>query len=189
MAGGDTATGDTVAEVDWVRVSGAEPDDGVREPGDEFEGDALDGCRWDAVTRYDESEVAVADGELRMTTQPGDINGTDNGDPRNLVLQKAPEGDWVAETRMKAPLAHRWQLAGLLAYGDDDNYVKLDVVARNEPGARWTSARSSSPRRTPSSATVATVRWTSRTPRSPGTGTCAWRRSGTRTRAGSATAA
>ncbi|MCB7137993.1 ThuA domain-containing protein [Cellulosimicrobium marinum] len=135
MAGGDTATADTVAKVDYVRVSGAEPDDGVREPSDEFDGDALDGCRWDAVVRYDSSKVAMAGGELRITTQPGDINGVNNDDPRNVVLQTAPEGDWVAETRLKAPLLHQWQLAGLIAYADDDNYVKADVVAKNAPGA------------------------------------------------------
>ncbi|MBD8080167.1 ThuA domain-containing protein [Cellulosimicrobium arenosum] len=135
MAGGDTATANTVAEVDYVHVTGAEPDDGVREPGDEFEGDALDGCRWNSVVRYDGSKVAVEDGELRITTQPGDINADANGDPRNFILQEAPEGDWVAETRFKAPLAHRWQFAGLIGYADDDNYVKLDVVANNAPGA------------------------------------------------------
>jgi regulation of enolase protein 1 (concanavalin A-like superfamily) len=134
MAGGDTAAADTVAKVDYVHVTGAGTDDGEREPSDEFEGDALDGCRWDAIVRYDGSKVAVADGELRITTQPGDINAGNNGDPRNFVLQTAPEGDWVVETRFKAPLAHRWQLAGLIAYGDDDNYVKADVLAKNTPG-------------------------------------------------------
>ncbi|MGN0113077.1 MAG: DUF1349 domain-containing protein, partial [Cellulosimicrobium funkei] len=135
MAGGDTAAADSVARVDHVRVTGDGSDDGEREPSDEFEGDALDGCRWDAVVRYDGSKVAVADGELRITTQPGDINAGNNGDPRNFVLQTAPEGDWVVETRFKAPLVHRWQLAGLIAYGDDDNYVKADVLAKNAPGA------------------------------------------------------
>nr|WP_128082780.1 hypothetical protein [Cellulosimicrobium sp. MM] len=135
MAGGDTAAADSVARVDHVRVTGDGSDDGEREPSDEFEGDALDGCRWDAVVRYDGSKVAVADGELRITTQPGDINAGNNDDPRNFVLQTAPEGDWVVETRFKAPLVHRWQLAGLIAYGDDDNYVKADVLAKNAPGA------------------------------------------------------
>ncbi|GAB3161871.1 hypothetical protein GCM10027059_13090 [Myceligenerans halotolerans] len=134
MAGGDTAPTRVSALVDYVRITGDNVDDGSREPGDEFEGDALDGCRWNAVVRYDGGKVAVEDGALRITTQPGDINGTANEDPRNFVLQEAPEGDWVAETRIDAPLAHRWQLTGLLAHADDDNYVKLDVVARNVPG-------------------------------------------------------
>jgi hypothetical protein len=32
-------------------------------------------------------------------------------------------------------MLHRWQLAGLIAYGDDDNYVKFDVIAQNQSGA------------------------------------------------------
>mgnify|MGYP006139369063 CR=1 FL=1 len=48
-----------------------------------FEGDALDGCRWDSVVRYDSAKAVVAGSELRITTQPGDIHGTANDDPRN----------------------------------------------------------------------------------------------------------
>ncbi|WP_265521974.1 ThuA domain-containing protein [Oerskovia flava] len=138
MAAGDTAAPDTVALVDHVRITPDVEDgddDGTREPSDEFEGNALDGCRWNAVVRWDGSKVEVADGELRITTQPGDINNDNPISPRNFILQDAPEGDWVAETRFKAPLVHRWQYAGLLAYADDDDYVKLDVVAKNDPGA------------------------------------------------------
>lgn len=102
---------------------------------DEFEGTAIDTCRWDNIVRYDSSKLAVAGGELRITTQPGDINNNNPITPRNFVLQSAPEGDWTVETKFKAPLVHQWQLAGLLAYANDDNYVKLDVVARNAAGS------------------------------------------------------
>ncbi|KRD47598.1 hypothetical protein ASE27_04745 [Oerskovia sp. Root918] len=134
IAAGDTGTADSVALVDWFKVTPDSTDDGTRVPSDEFEGTSLDGCRWNNVVRYDASKVEVAGGELRITTQPGDINNNNPVSPRNFVLQAAPEGDWVAETRFKAPLLHRWQYAGLMAYGDDDNYVKLDVVAKNQPG-------------------------------------------------------
>ncbi|WP_049788328.1 ThuA domain-containing protein [Isoptericola variabilis] len=123
--------GDTPPECD---VEG-DPDGGVRKPSDEFDGEGIDGCRWDSIVRYDADHVTVADGRLQITTQPGDINGSANDDPKNFILQRAPEGDWVAETRFAAPLQHQWQLAGLLAYADDDDYVKLDVVAKNAPGA------------------------------------------------------
>ncbi|UMG94478.1 DUF1349 domain-containing protein [Nocardioides sp. TF02-7] len=122
------------ASVDWFRVT---PDRDAPEftPDDEFDGDELDGCRWAHTVRYDSETVEVADGHLKVETQPGDINGNNPVNPRNFVLQAAPEGDWVATTRFKAPLVHRWQLAGLLMYADDDNYVKADVVAYNTPGA------------------------------------------------------
>ncbi len=123
-----------VAAVDWFHFT---PD---REApafatDDEFDGTELDGCRWAQTVRYDSNHAEVADGELKVTTQLGDINGNNPLSPRNFVLQAAPEGDWVATTRFKAPLKHRYQLAGLLMYGDDDNYVKADVVAYNAPGA------------------------------------------------------
>ena len=134
VAAGDTGATPTVASVDWFRVT---PDREAPEftTDDEFEGDALDGCRWAQTVRYDADHVEVADGHLKVTTQPGDINGNNPLNPRNFVLQAAPEGDWVATTRLKAPLLQRYQLAGLLMYADDDNYVKSDVVAYNAPGA------------------------------------------------------
>ncbi|WP_436500026.1 ThuA domain-containing protein [Actinokineospora sp. HUAS TT18] len=104
-------------------------------PNDEFAGDRLDGCRWDAVVRPDLPSMQVADGKLGIKTLPGDINGTNNGDPRNFVLQTAPAGDWTVETRISAPLVEKYQLAGLMVYGNDDDYVKFDVVAVNNAGS------------------------------------------------------
>ena len=134
VAAGDTGAGDKVASVDWFRVT---PDrtKPAGERDDEFTGDALDGNRWNQTIRYDASAVEVSGGALNIETQPGDINGNNPLNPRNFVLQDAPEGDWVATTRFKAPLQVRYQLAGLLMYNDDDNYVKADVVAYNQAGS------------------------------------------------------
>ena len=85
--------------------------------------------------RYNSHTASVADGHLKIGTEPGDINGNNPVQPRNFILQDAPEGDWVAETKLKAPLKHRYQLAGLLMYGNDDNYAKADIVAYNAPGS------------------------------------------------------
>jgi regulation of enolase protein 1 (concanavalin A-like superfamily) len=134
MAAGDLGTTPRVAQVDWFRFT-PEPQATEIEPNDEFDGTQLDGCRWARSVRYNSNAEEVKDGHLRITTQPGDINGNNPVSPRNFILQDAPEGDWVATTRFKAPMKHRWQLAGLLMYGDDDNYVKADVVAYNAPGA------------------------------------------------------
>ncbi|MEV6367171.1 ThuA domain-containing protein [Micromonospora musae] len=115
---------------------GCDPTDGgERAPSDEFTGDALDGCRWDSVVRYDSSKVAINGGQLRIETQPGDINGDNPASPRNFILQDLPDGDWTIQTRLTPTMLHRWQLAGFLVYADDNNYVKFDVVATNPNGS------------------------------------------------------
>jgi glucose/arabinose dehydrogenase/PKD repeat protein len=139
MAAGDTAAHSVDAKFDHFTITPDTTDNGVRAPGDEFDGTSvgtlIDGCRWNAVVRYDSGHVSVADGQLRIQTQPGDINNDNPTEPRNFVLQDVPAGDWTVETRVTPSLLHRWQLAGLLVYGDDDNYVKFDVVASNASGS------------------------------------------------------
>lgn len=135
VVAGDTGASEVSASFESFRVTPDREDDGERSFADEFEGDALDGCRWNQTVRYDSGNVAVAEGELRITTQPGDINNANPISPQNCILQAAPGGDWTIETRLKASMAEKWQYAGLLAYDSDDDYVKLDVVASNAPGA------------------------------------------------------
>lgn len=134
MAAGDLGTTPQVATVDSFTITPDKPAP-VFEPDDEFDGTALDGCRWAQSVRYNSHTESVANGHLVIQTEPGDINRANPISPRNFVLQTAPEGDWVAEAKFEAPLKHRWQLAGLLMYGDDDNYAKADVVAYNNPGS------------------------------------------------------
>ncbi|WP_053205743.1 ThuA domain-containing protein [Jiangella muralis] len=136
MAAGDTAAHSVDAVFDHFTITpDVADDDGSREPSDEFDGSAVDGCRWNSVVRYDSSAVTVADGNLSIETQPGDINGPANEDPSNFILQRVPDGDWTIETRLTPTMLHQWQLAGLMVYGDDDNYVKFDVIAQNSAGA------------------------------------------------------
>ncbi|HYH71960.1 MAG TPA: ThuA domain-containing protein [Nocardioides sp.] len=134
MAAGDLGTTPVSAAVDSFTIT---PDGtaGAVEPADEFDGSTLDGCRWAESVRYNSKTAAVTGGHLKIGTEPGDINGNNPVQPRNFILQDAPEGDWVAETKLKAPLKHRYQLAGLLMYGNDDNYAKADIVAYNAPGS------------------------------------------------------
>ena len=133
VAAGDVDAANADAAFDWFRVT---PDEAPADPGfdDGFDGEALDGCRWDRIEGWDSRTVAVEDGALRITTSDADISGADNGDIRNLVLQTPPEGDWTVETKLTAPLRDNWQLAGLMLYADDDHYVKYDVVADNDAG-------------------------------------------------------
>ncbi len=134
LAAGDTDAQNVNAMVDYFRVT---PDAVAEDPGvdDAFDGTGLDGCRWDRIHHYKASRTRVAGGKLSIDTFNADISGGDNGPIENLILQTPPPGDWTVETKMTAPVGDSWQLAGLLLYGDDDHYVKYDVVADNAPGA------------------------------------------------------
>jgi cytochrome c len=133
VAAGDTDAQNQTAAFDWFRIT---PDDPPADPGfdDEFDGDELDGCRWDKIKGWRSSRLAVADGNLKITTFDADISGSTNGPIENLILQTPPAGDWTVETKMTAPLKDSWQLAGIMLHADDDHYVKYDVVADNAPG-------------------------------------------------------
>ncbi|MGH2945489.1 MAG: ThuA domain-containing protein, partial [Solirubrobacteraceae bacterium] len=134
VAAGDTDAANVDAAFDWFRVT---PDEAPEDPGfdDEFDGTEIDGCRWDRIVGYEGDRVEVADGSLSIETFDADINGASNGPIENLIMQTPPEGDWTVETKMTAPLADNWQLAGLMLYADADHYVKYDVVADNQAGA------------------------------------------------------
>lgn len=122
------------ARFDWFSTT---PDDTAVTPGadDEFEGSALDTCRW-SIVREDVDGYRVADGMLEIDTSPTDIySGSNTGTP-NIMLQTQPEGDWTVETKVDGSLLNqRFQQGGLIVYGDDDNYVKLDYVTNNQEGS------------------------------------------------------
>ncbi|WP_327043506.1 ThuA domain-containing protein [Microbispora sp. NBC_01189] len=125
----------TDAAFDWFHIT---PDDkaAAADPNDEFEGTALDLCRWNANVRYDATAARVNGGQLQLDTTTGDIYGTDNTGPKNFILQTAPSGDWTLETKVDASaLTEQYQQGGLIVYGDDDNYVKFDYVMDNAAGS------------------------------------------------------
>ncbi|WP_322786261.1 ThuA domain-containing protein [Catelliglobosispora koreensis] len=130
--------GGTVAPVvnaafDWFQIS---PDDVVSpDPSDEFTGAALDKCRWDAIVRENTAGYRLNGGSLTIDIPNGDIYGTGNSGPANFILQNAPQGDWVAQTKVDgSQMDEQYQQAGLLAYLDDDNYLKLDYIVDNVAG-------------------------------------------------------
>ena len=118
------------ARFEFFRVT---PDDtaGDRSVSDEFDGTALDGCRWDRVVRYDPTALEMSDGELTITVPDGDIYTADTDPPpNNFILQTAPDGDWTIETHISRQTLIQWyQQGGLMVYVDDDNYVKFDIIA------------------------------------------------------------
>src|SRR5690606_27739591 len=78
------------ATFDWFRVV---PDATAEDPGtdDDFDGDVLDGCRWDRVVRWNGDTVSLADGSLVMDTTSGSNYGSNNAPPvENMILQTAP---------------------------------------------------------------------------------------------------
>jgi regulation of enolase protein 1 (concanavalin A-like superfamily) len=53
----------------------------------------------------------------------------------NIVLQDQPGEEWTIETVVDgSALDRQYQQGGLIVYGDDDNYVKLDYVVDNQAG-------------------------------------------------------
>ncbi|MEV1331185.1 ThuA domain-containing protein [Micromonospora costi] len=122
------------AAFDWFQVSPDEPA-GPVDPSDEFTGDTLDKCRWNAILRENATGYRVTGGALRIDVPNGDIYGTGNTGPANFILQTAPSGDWTLETKVDGSLLdEQYQQAGLIVHADDDNYLKFDYIADNQPG-------------------------------------------------------
>jgi beta-glucosidase len=94
---------------------------------DEFEGSAP-GPQWTLV-RPDTTKAGVSGGAFTITPQTGDIQGAGNN-AKNLLLQPAP-GDWTLETKLSlngAPATG--QQAGILAYQDDNDWLRFDYENR-----------------------------------------------------------
>ncbi|NPC44116.1 ThuA domain-containing protein [Nocardioides sp. zg-1230] len=128
--------GQPEAAFDWIRF---EPDGtgGASDPTDEFDGADLDDCRWNASVREDPSRHEVADGALTITTTGGDLyQDSDPSGTTNLILQSAANttDDYTLETRVSTTFTDGYAQAGLIVYGDDDNYVKLDPIADTGQG-------------------------------------------------------
>ncbi|HET9736477.1 MAG TPA: ThuA domain-containing protein [Solirubrobacteraceae bacterium] len=125
-------TGDPVAAFDSFTLTtgdGGTPTGPSRD--DQFDGSSLDKSRWNAIVREDTTGYSVSGGNLTITTQPGDIYSSPNSDPKNFILQSADHAgtDWVIETKIDSRVNGGYGQGGLLAYGDDDNYVKLDPIS------------------------------------------------------------
>ncbi|HEY6907063.1 MAG TPA: glycoside hydrolase family 3 C-terminal domain-containing protein, partial [Ignavibacteriaceae bacterium] len=91
---------------------------------DEFNGPSI-GSQWKWQKENPSTHTLSAKpGFLTITTEPGDISeGSNNA--KNILLQSA-NNDWTIETKLIASRApSQPENAGLLAYENDDNFVKL----------------------------------------------------------------
>ena len=89
--------------------------------------------RWDDSVRLNAS-LTVADGTLNIPLTNSDIYQTTNTTP-NIVLQDLPGGAFVATTKVTLNATKGYQQAGLIIYGDDNNYLKLVYSGRSTAAA------------------------------------------------------
>ena len=111
-----------------VNPPGGEPCTTTRS--DEFDGDELDRDRWSIIVREEPERISVSDGALHLVSAPSDIYAGENALP-NIILQPLPGGGdepWSITTHMTWNPTQNYQNAGLMIYGDDDNYIKTGMV-------------------------------------------------------------
>ncbi len=104
------------------------------ERSDDFDGDALSD-RWTWVREPDPADVEVTGGSLRQRTHDDGLYATRNTTP--VLLQDAPEGDFVVETKVDLDVpatgsSFGGTQAGLVVYADDDRFLKLVHAAAGE---------------------------------------------------------
>ncbi|HTM91922.1 MAG TPA: glycoside hydrolase family 3 C-terminal domain-containing protein, partial [Flavisolibacter sp.] len=99
----------------------------VRSVSDEFNGEV--GKQWQWI-RENKSTYSLSKntGALTITTEPGDVSEASNN-AKNILLQSA-NADWVAETKLVGSRTpSQPENAGILAYQDENNFVKLMLRA------------------------------------------------------------
>ncbi len=94
---------------------------------DEFNGSIGKQWQW---TRENQASYSLSKntGSLTITTETGDVSENSNN-AKNILLQSA-NNDWTAETRlMCSRVPSQPENAGILAYQDENNFVKLMLRA------------------------------------------------------------
>ncbi len=105
---------------------------------DEFEGDAIDECRWTDIRNRNDEGMTVGDGKLTLRTLQGELSNDQSG-VQNLILQNTNDSDWQATTKLTMTPTADGQQGGLVIWGDNSdpaeaNYVKLVFVRKNMNG-------------------------------------------------------
>lgn len=95
---------------------------------DEFNGGTLASC-WSWVNENPSRwSLTARPGYLRLVTDSGDM-----GD-KNLLLQEAPAGEFEVSTRLLFSPTSDFQMAGIVLWQDDDNYLALGRAYCGLPG-------------------------------------------------------
>jgi|GEM_PF-706154 len=118
--------------VNWMEFNAADDASPVCSAVDDFDGSDLDRTIW-SVVREDQS-LQVAGSALAIPLTATDIYSGFNNAP-NIVLRDLPVGPFVAETTLTMDGINKYEQAGLIVYGDDDNYVKMMFQARDADAA------------------------------------------------------
>ncbi len=113
-----------------VLVAPQVPGDLVASASDEFNGVALDLTSWSWASNRLPSlgKYGVENGGFRFDTQAADLHQSNN--TASVLTRAAPASSYVVETKVKLNLpaegcCYNFRQAGLVIYGDDDNFVKL----------------------------------------------------------------
>jgi arabinan endo-1,5-alpha-L-arabinosidase len=100
---------------------------------DSFDGSGL-GSQWSWVRQPAASTFAVQDGVLRFDIQPADLFTDLNN--ASVLIEPAPTGrDYLVETAVRlvnlpaTGCCFNFTQAGIVIYGDDDNFIKLVPVS------------------------------------------------------------
>jgi PKD repeat protein len=127
----DGKGGSTTSNTLSITVTTASCSPGFR---DDFNGSALDSSWTVLYPDATDGGVTVGNGVVTIPTGVGDIYQTSNT-VTNLVTRTAPSGSYTVTAKINHHGNERYQQAGIMIYGDDDNYVKLDRTATNASGS------------------------------------------------------
>ncbi len=106
----------------------------IAELSDEFDGAKPIGA-WAGDRVPDAGTFGLTpEGTFSFAAQPRDLQGDKND--ASVLTEPTPAGDYMVETKLHFPLPadasnHNYVQAGLLIYGDDNNYIKLVHLAIN----------------------------------------------------------
>ena len=103
----------------------------IAELSDEFNSDDL-GRQWSWVREPSADTYGVENGTFRFDTQDADLFVGNNS--ASVLTEPAPHGDYMVEARVRLNVPEEgccfnFRQAGVVIYGDDDNYVKLTHVS------------------------------------------------------------
>jgi arabinan endo-1,5-alpha-L-arabinosidase len=83
------------------------------------------GSQWHWVNENTSAwSLSTKRGTLSIDTEPGDIYETEN-DAENILVERAPSGNFIEQTKVALRPTENYQQAGLLLYQSEDAYFRL----------------------------------------------------------------